>query len=124
MCVSGVSAFVGSPSPTARDVARHAAYVADVAGIEHAGIGLDIGFGEPGLSDDTMSAVDTGYWWPHSAGYADAIATMRYAPLESWLQLADELQVTGMTVGEVALVMGGNMARVASRVWRATAHGR
>jgi membrane dipeptidase len=71
-----------------------------------------------------MSAVDTGYWWPHSAGYADAIATMRYAPLESWLRLADELRLTGMTAGEAALVMGGNMARVASAVWRAPALGR
>jgi membrane dipeptidase len=31
MCVSGVSMFVGSPNPTARDVARHAAYVAGLA---------------------------------------------------------------------------------------------
>jgi membrane dipeptidase len=124
VCVSGVSMFVGSPDPTARDVARHAAYVAGIAGIEHAGIGLDIGFDEPGLSDDSMSAVDTGYWWPRSAGYEDAIATMRYAPLESWLRLAEELRLTGMTAGEAALVMGGNMARVASAVWRAPAHGR
>jgi membrane dipeptidase len=71
-----------------------------------------------------MSAVETGYWWPHSAGYADAIATMRYAPLESWLRLAEELQLTGMTAGEAALVMGGNMARVASAVWRPPALGR
>ena len=90
VCVSGVSMFVGSPDPTARDVARHAAYVADIAGIDHAGIGLDIGFDEPGLSDESMSAVDTSYWWPRSAGYEDAIATMRYAPLESWLRLAEE----------------------------------
>jgi membrane dipeptidase len=124
VCVSGVSAFVGSPNPTARDVARHAAYVAGVAGIDHAGIGLDIGFAEPGLPDDSMSDVDARYWWPQSAGYADAIATMRYAPLESWLRLAEELQLTGMTAAEAALVMGGNMARVASAVWRAPALGR
>ena len=63
--------------------------------------------------------MDTGYWWPPSAGYADAIATMRYAPVESWLRLAEELQRTGMTAAEAALVMGGNMARVASDVWGA-----
>jgi membrane dipeptidase len=121
VCVSGVSVFVGSPDPTARDVARHAAYIADIAGIDHAGIGLDIGFDEPGLAEESMSAVDAGYWWPRSAGYEDAIATMRYAPLESWLRLAEELQRTGMTAGEAALVMGGNMVRVASEVWRAPA---
>ena len=120
VCVSGVSAFVGSPDPTARDVARHAAYVAGLVGVEHAGIGLDIGFDEPGQPHESTSVADAGYWWPRSAGYEDAIASIRYAPLESWLRLAEELQLTGMTPGEAALVMGGNMARVASRVWRAS----
>jgi hypothetical protein len=60
----------------------------------------------------------------HSAGYENAIASMRYAPLESWPRLAEELMLTGMTAGEAALVMGGNMARVASEVWRAPVPGR
>jgi membrane dipeptidase len=120
VCVSGVSAFVGSSDPTARDVARHAAYVAGLVGVEHAGIGLDIAFDEPGQPHESTSVPDAGYWWPRSAGYEDAIASIRYAPLESWLRLAEELQLTGMTAGEAALVMGGNMARVASRVWRAS----
>ena len=72
----------------------------------------------------SMPAVDTGYWWPRSAGYENAIASMRYAPLESWLRLTEELQITGMTAGEAAPVMGGNMARVASQVWRAPVPGR
>jgi membrane dipeptidase len=120
VCVSGVSAFVGSPDPTARDVARHAAYVAGLVGVEHAGIGLDIGFDEPGQPHESTSVPDAGYWWPRSAGYEDAIASIRYAPLDTWLKLAEELQLTGMTAGEAALVMGGNMARVASAVWRAS----
>jgi membrane dipeptidase len=120
VCVSGVSAFVGSPDPTARDVARHAAYVAGLVGVEHAGIGLDIGFDEPGQPHESTSVADAGYWWPRSAGYEDAIASIRYAPLDTWLKLAEELQLTGMTAGEAALVMGGNMARVASAVWRAS----
>jgi membrane dipeptidase len=120
VCVSGVSAFVGSPDPTARDVARHAAYVAGLVGVEHAGIGLDIGFDEPGQPHESTSVADAGYWWPRSAGYEDAIASIRYAPLDTWLKLAEELQLTGMTAGEAAIVMGGNMARVASAVWRAS----
>ncbi len=118
VCVSGVSAFVGSPQPTARDVARHAAYVAEVAGIEHVGIGLDIGFKQDGVSDWPEGTVDTGFWWPRSAGYDRAIARMAYAPLDSWKVLHDELRAMGMTAEEAALVMGGNMMRVARRVWR------
>jgi membrane dipeptidase len=42
---------------------------------------------------------------------------MAYAPAESWAVMADELQRAGMTAGEAALVMGGNMARVAREAW-------
>jgi membrane dipeptidase len=121
VCVSGVSAFVGAPQPTARHVARHAAYVAGVAGIEHVGIGLDIGFKQHGVEDWPAGSVDTSYWWPKAAGYDHSIARMSYAPVETWTQLAGELRATGMTDDQTALVMGGNMARVARRVWRPTA---
>jgi membrane dipeptidase len=118
VCVSGVSIFVGSRRPTARDVARHAAYVADLAGVAHAGIGLDIGFSQPGLPDWGEGAIDTDFWWPPSAGYQDALARIAYPPVEAWQQLAGELQATGMTADEAALVMGGNMVRVAGVTWR------
>jgi membrane dipeptidase len=118
VCVSGVSIFVGSRRPTARDVARHAAYVADLVGVAHAGIGLDIGFSQPGLPDWGEGAIDTDFWWPPSAGYQDALARIAYPPVEAWRQLAGELQATGMTADEAALVMGGNMVRVAGVTWR------
>jgi membrane dipeptidase len=118
VCVSGVSIFVGSSAPAARDVARHAAYVADLVGVEHAGIGLDIGFSQPGLPDWGEGAIDTDFWWPPSAGYQDALARIAYPPVDTWCQLAGELQGAGMTANEAALVMGGNMARVARITWR------
>lgn len=117
VCVSGVSIFVGSAAPTVRDVARHAAHVAERVGVEHAGIGLDIGFSEAGLPDWGEGPLDTGYWWPPAAGYDDALARIAYAPVECWSELREELQRTGMSAAEAALVMGGNMARVARAVW-------
>lgn len=117
VCVSGVSIFAGVAAPTAHDVARHAAYVADLVGVEHAGIGLDIGFSQPGLPDWGEDEIDTGYWWPGSAGYEGALANIAYAPVETWASLADELRRTGMSAEEAALVMGGNMVRVARAVW-------
>ena len=44
VCVSGVSAFLGTPTPDADDMARHVAYVAGLVGAQHVGIGLDISF--------------------------------------------------------------------------------
>ena len=117
VCVSGVSFFLGNTSPTAQDVARHAAYVANLVGVEHAGIGLDISFPQPELNDDPPGGYDPSYWWPRSAGYNRAILRATYTPVETWTQLPQALQEVGMTEPEAALVMGGNMMRVAARVW-------
>jgi len=118
VCVSGVSAFLGTDAPAAPDVARHAAYVAGLVGVEHAGIGLDISFHQPGIDGDPPGDFDPGYWWPRSAGYDRAISRITYTPIETWQVLASALQDAGMTHDEASLVMGGNMLRVARQVWR------
>ena len=117
VCVSGVSIFLGTRTPSADDVARHAAYVADLVGVQHAGIGLDISFSQPELDDNPPGAYDPTYWWPKSAGYDRVLARSTYPPIESWRELPAALQRTGMTADEAALVMGGNMMRVAGQVW-------
>ena len=117
ICVSGVSGFLGTWTPTADDVARHAAYVAEKVGVEHVGIGLDISFHEEGIDDTPPGDFEATYWWPKSAGYDRAIARMTYTPIETWAVLAPALQRLGMTADDAAGVMGGNMARVARQVW-------
>jgi membrane dipeptidase len=119
VCVSGVSLFLGTDSPNAQDVARHAAYVANLVGVQHVGIGLDIGFSEVALNDTPPGAFDPTYWWPASAGYTNAIAGVRYTPIAAWQELEAALQATGMSSEEAAMVMGGNMMRVAQQVWPA-----
>jgi membrane dipeptidase len=118
VCVSGVSGFLGTRTPSADDVARHAAYVAEMVGIEHVGVGLDISFHQEGIDDTPPGDFDATYWWPKSAGYDRAIARMTYTPIETRTLLAGALQRTGMTAGEAGLVMGDNMVRVAREVWR------
>ena len=117
VCVSGVSGFLGTRTPTADDVARHAAYVAETVGVEYAGVGLDISFHQDGIDDTPPGDFDASYWWPKSAGYDRAIVRMTYTPIETWALLAAGLQRTGMTADEAALVVGGNMMRVAGQVW-------
>jgi membrane dipeptidase len=118
ICVSGVSMFVARHAPAAADVARHAAYVAALAGVEHAGIGLDISFRQEGVDDTPPGAFDPDYWWPKAAGYDRALLRSTYPPIASWEIMAAALKREGMTYAEAALVMGGNMARVARQVWR------
>jgi membrane dipeptidase len=119
VCVSGVSLFLGTDAPNAQDVARHAAYVANLVGVQHVGIGLDIGLSEAALNDTPPGAFDPTYWWPASAGYTNAIASVRYTPIAVWQELEAALQATGMSSEEAEMVMGGNMMRVAQQVWPA-----
>jgi membrane dipeptidase len=118
VCVSGVSFFLGNTSPTAQDVARHAAYVANLVGVQHVGIGLDISFPQADLNDDPPDGYEPSYWWPKSAGYDRAILRATYTPIETWNVLGQALQDTGMSASEAQSVMGGNMVRVAQQVWR------
>lgn len=117
VCVSGVSMFLGTRTPDADDVARHAAYVAGMVGVQHTGIGLDISFSQSDLDDTPPGDYDPTYWWPRSAGYNRAITRSTYPPVESWTVLGEALQRTGMSADEAALVLGGNMMRVAGQVW-------
>jgi membrane dipeptidase len=104
-------------------VARHAAYVAGLVGVQHVGIGLDIGFSEPALDDSPPGVFDRGYWWPNSAGYGNGIADIRYAPVDTWRELDAALHAHGLSADEAALVMGGNMLRVAQQVWSSGQNG-
>ncbi len=116
VCASGVSGFLGTRTPNADDVARHIAYIADLVGVQHAGVGLDISFLQPEL-DDNPPNFDPSYWWPKSAGYDRAISRMTYTPIETWTLLPSALSKVGMTSAETAQVMGGNMVKLAEDVW-------
>lgn len=120
VCLSGVSAFLGSQTPRAADIARHMAYVAELVGAQHVGLGLDIGFSQPELNDNPPGNFDPDFWWPPSAGYGQGISQMRYTPIETWLELPEALRAVGMTEQDVDGVLGDNMARVARRVWAET----
>ena len=118
VCVSGVSAFLGTTTPDADDMARHAAYVTGLVGVEHVGIGLDISFRQDELNDNPPGDYDPVYWWPREAGYNRAVSRMSYTPVATWQLLPAALQKVGMSAAEAALVMGENMMRVAAVCWQ------
>ena len=117
VCISGVSAFLGTDKPDADDMARHAAYVANLVGVRHVGIGLDISFRQPELDDRPPGEFDPVYWWPREAGYNRAVSRMSYTPVETWQLLPEALAKVGLGADDAALVMGDNMVRVASQCW-------
>jgi membrane dipeptidase len=121
VCVSGLSWFLGQENPGAADLARHVAYIADLAGVAHVGIGTDICFQQKDLDDTPPGDFDPGHWWPASAGYrADQPPT--FTPPDVWRSIGPELRKLGMSASEVEMVMGRNMMRVAQQVWPAVPH--
>ncbi|CAN7448739.1 membrane dipeptidase [Pseudoduganella sp. LjRoot289] len=119
VCVSGLSWFLGKENPGAADLARHVAYIAELAGVAHVGIGTDICFQQKDLDDTPPGGFDPSHWWPASAGYrADSPPT--FTPPTVWRAIAPELRKLGMSVNEIEMVMGRNMMRVAQQVWCGT----
>jgi len=84
---------------------------------QHVGIGLDISFRQDGVDDTPPGDFDASYWWPKAAGYNRALLRSTYPPVDAWRTMRSALEGTGMTGAEAALVMGGNMMRVARQVW-------
>ena len=118
VCLSGVNAFLGEEHPTLETLARHIVYVIELVGVEHVGVGLDVGFHQEGIHDDPPAPFDPDYWWPPSAGYADGISQIRYVQPTSWSALPEALAQHGMSDAEIDAVLGENMARVLAEVER------
>jgi len=118
VCISGVSAFLGTSTPHAGDMARHVAYVAGLVGAQHVGIGLDISFRQDELNDNPPGDYDPDYWWPKAAGYDRSVQRMSYTPVETWRLLPEALRQAGLGAAEIEGVMGDNMMRVAGIAWQ------
>jgi len=116
VCISGLSWFVGAEQPTAADVARNVAYVAELVGTAHVGIGLDICVGQKDLDDRPPGDFDPSKWWPESAGYRAGRPPAYVAP-NAWKSLPLELRKLGMAPNEIEQVLGRNMLRVARATW-------
>lgn len=117
VCISGLSWFLDSAQPSAADVARHVAYVADLVGVAHVGIGLDICISEKDLDDTPPGAFDPSWWWPEAAGYRRGQAPACVPP-NAWKSLPLELRKLGMAPNEIEQVLGRNMLRVARATWQ------
>ena len=116
VCISGLSWFIGSEQPGAADVARHVAYVAELVGTAHVGIGLDICVGQAELDDTPPGGIDAAWWWPEAAGYRAGKAPS-FPPAAAWRSLPLELRKLGMAPSEIEQILGRNMLRVARACW-------
>jgi membrane dipeptidase len=104
--------------PTVDDVVRHIAYVADLVGIDHVGIGSDLFEGESPIRFERYFRRR----YPAIVGrytldtvYADGLAT-----LEDFPTVPTVLRRHGFGDDEIRKILGGNFLRVFGQVWPRT----
>jgi membrane dipeptidase len=123
--VVGFPAFIGrGPRPTLDDFIDHIAYLADLVGAEHVGLGIDYFLGQRGvMSDEEATAqyetsLKRGKWRPDTYPpppyfYPEGIETPRTMP-----NLTAGLLRRGFSVEDARNILGANWVRVWDRVWQ------
>jgi len=112
VCINGVGPFLGANDTTSATFARHVEYVARLVGPQHVGIGLDYVYDIQELIDyiETMR-----HTFPPDLGY-DLVPSF-VAP-EQLTEIVGLLLEVGFSSTDLQGILGGNLLRVASEVWR------
>ncbi len=118
--INGVSLFLGEKDASPANVARHAAYVAELTGPQHVGISLD--YAPKTESPDAKETSDIAetiardpYYWPPGTGYEKGVS---YLDIRRLPEVTGELAKTGFTETDIAGILGGNFKRIAAQVWK------
>lgn len=112
VCLNGVGIFLGENDASSETIARHIDYVAEKAGIDHVGIGLDYVFDMEELNEYLRQNPDT---FPPEGGYAEGV---KFVEPEQAPEIVDALLGLGYQSEDIAKILGGNLLRVARDVWK------
>lgn len=112
VCLNGVGIFLGENDASSETIARHIDYVAEKAGIDHVGIGLDYVFDMEELNEYLRQNPDT---FPPEGGYAEGV---KFVEPEQAPEIVDALLGLGYRGEDIAKILGGNLLRVARDVWK------
>ncbi|WFT91048.1 dipeptidase [Rhizobium leguminosarum] len=113
VCVNGVSTFIDGHSGAIESIVDHIDYIVRLVGTNHVGIGLDTVVDPkemPRLARKYPAA------WPDYN--ENDWATMRFVVPEQLNGIAEELANRQYSPTELSAIIGGNMLRVASNIWR------
>lgn len=118
--ITGLGAFIrhkrNGGRPTIEDIIPHIAYVADLVGIDHVGIGSDHFEAESEVRYDTFST-----WFPDMwRGYGMKEVYVRdFERPDDWPKMTEALMRHGFSDAEVLKILGGNFLRVFRAAWGA-----
>jgi membrane dipeptidase len=108
--INGIGIFLGANDTSSARVADHVAYVAELVGAEHVGLGIDYSFDDEEFQEFVRQNPEV---FP-----AGDFEFTGFAEPEQTPEIAELLVERGFSDDELSGVLGGNFLRVASRVWR------
>jgi membrane dipeptidase len=111
VCINGIGIFLGDNDIRSETLADHIDYAVNLIGADHVGIGLDYMF-DPSELDAHLAA--NSHIWPAEWGYKPGIKSV--AP-EQLPELTQILLRRGHAEADIVKILGGNMLRVAQKVW-------
>jgi membrane dipeptidase len=109
--IIGFSPFLGANNPTIEDFLDHIDYVVDLIGVNHVGIGLDIG--ERKVVEDWFGM------FPELQGSCsvDTIQLLDLVVPSKWVNITKGLVRRGYSDEEIRKILGENFLRVFEEVW-------
>ena len=110
--LSGVSLFLDDDRVRAERLVEHLAYVAELVGPAHVGLGLDYAEQEDGI---TETVARNATYWPAGNGYDRPIHFMAPDRLPA---VVEGLLGHGFSEADVLGILGENLLGVAQRVWK------
>ena len=117
MGITGVRMFVSAKEPTTiENVLDHYDHVAKLAGVEHLGVGSDIGLdGYDALPEPVRKKLHAGYKASYAFREKDDIEGLDHP--KRTFDLAEGLIHRGYSDANIELILGGNFQRVLSQIW-------
>jgi len=121
MGITGVRMFVSPKEPTTiENVLDHYDHVAKLVGVEHLGVGSDIGlYGYDSLPEPVRKKLHAGYKSSYAFREKDDIEGLDH-PKRTY-DLTEGLIRRGYSDANIEMILGGNFQRVLAQIWSAGA---
>ena len=110
--INGIGSFLGQNDNTNETFAHHVDHVAQLVGPQHVALGLDYVFDTQEMDDYLAKMAHT---FPPELGYQKGMRMVAPEQLEGIVQA---LQKLGYSDADLRAVLGGNLMRLARRVWK------
>jgi len=120
--INGFPPFVAKKTrPTLDDLLKHVDYIAELAGIDHVGLGIDFEYIDESMQAASQAHYDyfvkTGQWDPKDYPPPPYYYPQGLEDPRSFPNLTKALLERGYNEAECKKVLGGNFMRVYSQIW-------